>query len=334
MKPLTTTSIASRFLFALLESAGKPADDVLTSAGLSREELNGSESAMPLEAFRELWARAAIIKPDIGVTLVEQFPAGQMHILAHLASRSATVGAALEDVCRYAKVTSVADELTLVRDVNSVRFSYKCRADEIRNPWMAEHYLSMTVLFLTRATGCTPPIRAVEFAHTAKTVPEAYRNRFSVDPHFDAGRNAIEFDAEFLSCPMLTHDDYLHSILERVAQSHQVSVPDSLIDTVRAEIAKSFLKGKTPGIDLVATSCLLSTRALRDRLAQVKTSFRLQLDEVRRDLAKEHLARGLSVTETSYLLGFSEPAALQHACKRWFKKSGGELRPKKKINTS
>jgi len=326
LKSETTTSIASRFLVAMLDAAGKPVDDVLARVGLSRDQLSGPELAMPLEAFRELWARVAVIRPDIGITLVEQFPEGQMHILAHLALRSATVGAALDNVCRYAGVTSKADQLMLERNGGVVRFSYECRADAIRNPWMAEHYLSMTVVFMTRATGRMPPIKNVEFATAAQAPIEVYQSRFGVAPRFDTGRNAIEFDAEFLSWPLLTHDDYLYAILERVAKMHQVAVPASLLDKVRADIARSFVKGKTPVIDAIAAACRLSPRALRDRLAQEQTTFRSLLDEVRRDLAKEHFSRGLSVTETAYLLGFSEPAALQHACKRWFKKSAGDLR--------
>src|SRR4249920_3332682 len=66
----TTTSIASRFLVDLLDAAGRPVDDVLARAGVAREALAGPESAMPLDAFRELWARAAAVQADIGITLV------------------------------------------------------------------------------------------------------------------------------------------------------------------------------------------------------------------------------------------------------------------------
>jgi len=321
----TTTSIASRFLVDLLDAAGQPVDDVLARAGVAREALAGPESAMPLDAFRELWARAAAVQADIGIALVERFPLGQMHMLAHLALRSATVGAALEDVCRYATVTSGADQLTLERNGNIARFSYACRATDVENPWMAEHYLSMTMVFLARATGRAPPIQAIELAARTQTPVAAYRQRFGVEPRFDTGHNALEFDAQALAWPLLTHDTYLHAVLERVAQAQHVAVPDSLLDSVRGEIAESLLKGKTPAINNVAATCRLGARALRDRLAQLQTTFRQLLDEVRRDLAREHLARGLSVTETAYLLGFSEPAALQHACKRWFKQSAGEF---------
>ncbi|MGH8110080.1 MAG: AraC family transcriptional regulator ligand-binding domain-containing protein [Arenimonas sp.] len=326
MNTWTTTSIASRYLVELLDAAGKPVDDVLADAGLTREVLIGPELAMPLGAFRELWARVASIKPGIGITLVELFPVGQMHMLAHLAMRSPNVAAAVHDVCRYAGVNSSADLLTLEQHGDSARFSYDCLADGPKNPWMAEHYLSMAVVFLARATGKRLPIRAVEFATQAQAPLEVYRQRFGVEPRFETGSNAIEFDLHALTWPLLTHDNYLHGVLERLAKLHNVAAPDSLLDKVRDDIAKSLLKGKAPSIETVAATCRLSPRALRDRLAQLQTTFRRSLDEVRRDLVQEHFARGLSVTETAYLLGFSEPAALQHACKRWFKQSAGEVR--------
>lgn len=325
MKIETTTSIASRYLVDLLDAAGQPVDDVLLEAGIAREALTGPELAMPLDAFRELWARVASIKPDIGITLVELFPVGQMHMLAHLAMRSANVCAAIDDVCRYAGVTSAADRLTLELHADCARFSYICLANGPQNPWMAEHYLSMAVVFLTRATGNVLPIRAVEFATRSQAPLEVYRQRFGIEPRFDTGSNAIEFDARAMAWPLQTHDLYLHGILERVAKLHQAAIPDSLLDSVRDEIAKHILQGRTPAIETVAAACRLSPRALRSRLTQLQTSFRRSLDEVRRDLVQEHLARGLSVTETAYLLGFSEPAALQHACKRWFKKSAGDV---------
>ena len=93
----TTTSITPRFLAAVLEEAGQAAavDAWLAGVGVGREALVDADMAWPLPAFRELWARAAAVQPDIGLALVERFPPGQMHLLAHLAMRSPTVGAAL-----------------------------------------------------------------------------------------------------------------------------------------------------------------------------------------------------------------------------------------------
>jgi AraC-like DNA-binding protein len=322
----STTSIAPRFLVALLDADGIDVADLLGAAGIAREDLAAPDMAMPLDAFRALWARAAATHPDIGLTLVERFPPGQMHVLVHLAMRSATVEGALGDVCRYATVTSPADRLGYERRGEIAQFNYATRAPGPPNPWIAEHYLAMAVLFFANACGRPLPIRAVTFAAPAQAPLAAYVRRFGVEPQFSAPANALEFDADALAWPLRSHDAYLHAILERVAQARRAPAPDSVLDTAQAAIARALLGGATPAIDAIAAACKLTPRALRDRLARVPTNFRKLLDEVRRDLAREHLARGLSVTETAYLLGFSEPAAFQHACRRWFGQSAGDVR--------
>lgn len=321
----TTTSIASRHLVALLDEAGDPADDLLARAGLQRADLAAPECATPLAVFRDLWERAARHHPDIGVTLVDRFPAGQMHVLAHLALRAATVEAALADVCRHAGVTSAADLLSLETRGDDAWFRYDTRPGAPDNPWMAEHYLSMLAAFMAQACGRPLPVRAVEFAGPRQAPEAAYRRRFGVAPHFDAGANRLAFASAALAWPLLTHDAYLHAILARVAQARTPAAPDATLDNVRREIAATLLQGRVPSLDAVAKTCGLGAKALRSRLSQRDATFRQLLDEGRRDLARDHLARGLSITETACLLGFSEPAALQHACRRWFGQSAGEL---------
>lgn len=322
----TTNSITSRFLVALLDEAGQRPDALLAEAGISREALGEPDLAMPLPAFRELWARAAALEPDLGLTMVERFPPGQMHMLAHLALRSATVEAALQDVCRHAGVTSRADVLAYANDAALASFAYSSRAPGDDNPWMVEHYLAMAVHFIGQATGRSLPLRNVSFRAGPQAPRAAYRARFGLDPAFHAASNAIAFDAQALAWPLLTHDAYLHGILERVAQARAGDAPDALLEQVRQHIATRLLHSESPTLESIASACQLSARALRNRLLQRGSSFRQLLDDVRRDLSREHLARGLSVAETAYLLGFSEPAAFQHACRRWFDRSAGELR--------
>ena len=326
-KASTTTSIASRFLVGLLDEARRPPDDLLARAGVERRALASPECAMPLAPFRELWARAAELQPDIGLRLLERFPPGQMHILAHLALRNATVKAAIDDACRFAGLTSANDQLSLEHVGACARLGYATFGTAPSNPWMAEHYLSMIVVFLARSTGQALPIESVEFQAPAQAPIESYEQRFGVRPRFGSTRNAISFDARALDWPLSTSDDYLHAILERVALARGATTQaHSIAAMARSEVARYLLRGETPSMQDVASACGMNARALRERLAQEQASFRRLLDEVRRDLAREPLARGLSVSETCYLLGFSEPAAFQHACKRWFGHAAGELR--------
>ena len=123
----TTSSITTRFLVAMLDDAKIGVDDVLLAAGVTRDALSSPDCRMPLDEFRELWSRAAKIQPDIGMRMVERFPEGQMHVVAHLAMRSANVGEALDAVCRYMSTTSGADVMQMKLADGVVRLSYEYR---------------------------------------------------------------------------------------------------------------------------------------------------------------------------------------------------------------
>ncbi len=329
---LTTSSITSRFLVRILDDANVAVDDVLGSAAVTRDQLSSPDCRIPLASFRELWARAALLQSDIGLLLVDSFPEGQMHVLAHLAMRSATVGEAMEALCRYASVTSQADFMRIEKIPGAVRFIFEHRSNGLPNPWLSEHYFSMILAFLSRAVDRPLPIRRIEFSLPAQASLAAYQNRFGLLPLFDTGTNAIEFEVDVLAWPLLTHDAYMHGILDKVVKaeflidSSPASASNSFLDMARREIAKGFLKGAAPNIESIALAFQSGVRSFRDRLASENTNFRALLDDVRRSLGKEHLSQGFSVSETAYLLGFSEPSAFQHACKRWFGKSAGDLR--------
>ncbi len=74
----------------------------------------------------------------------------------------------------------------------------------------------------------------------------------------------------------------------------------------------------TAGMDAVAAKMGLSRQTLFRRLKAEGTSFEKVLDELRHRMALDYLgARKVSVNETAYLVGFSEPAAFSRAFKRW-----------------
>jgi len=322
----TTSSITSRDLVELLDAADRPVDDVLRAVRLTRAAIAAPDVAVPLTAFAELWRRAAAVTPDIGLTMVDRFGDGRMHVLAHLALRSRTVRAALEDVCRYASIASSADRMTVAVRDGVATFGYSCRVATPANPWIAEHYLAMAVVFFSRSCGRPLPIRHVRFAAPAQAPMAAYVARFGVAPTFEADANELAFDAAALEWPLATHDEYLHAILANVAREREVKDPETTAEQVRTFAAERLLRGQPVTLADIATACGTTPRGLRDRLAREDTAFRTLLDATRRDIARDHLARGLSAKEVAYLLGFSEPAAFQHACLRWFGRAAGRMR--------
>ena len=70
----------------------------------------------------------------------------------------------------------------------------------------------------------------------------------------------------------------------------------------------------------------LSERTFARRLAAEGLSFGEILDQLRRDLAVRYLQENLQASQIAWLLGFQQPSAFSHACRRWTGKSPSEFR--------
>ena len=86
---------------------------------------------------------------------------------------------------------------------------------------------------------------------------------------------------------------------------------------MREYVVQRLAKGAAP-FDDVARHFNMSSKTLERRLGERGASYRDLVDRVRRDLAKHYLAdTDLRLQQIAYLLGYSEPAPLVRAFKRW-----------------
>jgi AraC-like DNA-binding protein len=92
-------------------------------------------------------------------------------------------------------------------------------------------------------------------------------------------------------------------------------------NTLRAKVERtlmSILHTGDAGMDIVADKLGIGRRTLLRRLKEESTTFERVLDDLRRTLALDYLeGKKVSVNETAYLVGFSDPAAFSRAFKRW-----------------
>ena len=80
-------------------------------------------------------------------------------------------------------------------------------------------------------------------------------------------------------------------------------------------------------MDAIACKLGMSRQTLYRGLKAEGVTFEQVLDALRHKLAIHYLGgKKVSVNETAYLVGFSEPAAFSRAFKRWTGKSPSEIR--------
>ncbi|MCS6997631.1 MAG: AraC family transcriptional regulator, partial [Casimicrobiaceae bacterium] len=146
----------------------------------------------------------------------------------------------------------------------------------------------------------------------------------------------IVFDAKYLDLPFCTADSYLRHFLKEQAEELKRRLERDTPASKRVMFAISALiqRGEEVSFERVSEVLEQPPRKLRLQLEAEGRRFRDLVDEVRRNSAMRYVKWGLSIAQMTKMLGFSEPSALQHAFRRWFRATPGAMRAQMKTRDS
>lgn len=108
-----------------------------------------------------------------------------------------------------------------------------------------------------------------------------------------------------------------------LSQSVQQWQSSDLSNWLIQRITEALPDGEPKLVDL-ASQLNISARTLQRRLKQQNIFYKDILDQVRQKLSVSYLQQHYSVTETAYLLGFSDTSSFSRAHRRWFNCSPSE----------
>ncbi len=171
----------------------------------------------------------------------------------------------------------------------------------------------------------------VHVTHKRPDYAAEYERIFGAPVKFEAEWNAARIDTTWLSHPIGVEPRYAFGIFAERADALLKNLENSKTMRGRAEAAlMPVLHTGNADIDTVAAKLGMSRSTLFNRLKDEGTNFTKVLDELRHRMALDYLgAKKVSVNETAYLVGFSEPAAFSRAFKRWTGKSPRAVRNKR-----
>jgi len=144
-----------------------------------------------------------------------------------------------------------------------------------------------------------------------------YRQFYRAPLQFDMDRNAIVFPSHWMNHRIPGADTLLHRHLEREAdQLHKLRQANITSDTRRL-LRTSMMTGNCTISDIAAQLCM-HERTLHRRLREEGTSFQLELDAVRYDVARQLLAgSAMPIARIAETLNYSGVSAFNRAFKRW-----------------
>jgi AraC-like DNA-binding protein len=306
---------------------------LLERSGLTRSDLADHDDRVPLEAHIALLRAAGELCDDPAFALHygEAVNLAEVSVVGLIGYASETMADAFVQLARYSRLIVDLDlgpgeRFRLDRDREGL-WIVDGRPDPNRYPELTEAAFAQMVSG-TRRFGDTPFVQEVRVTHPDPGYRSEYERILGAPVAFGSERNAMRIDPAWVNRRIALEPRYVFGILSRHA--------DALLDRLNAEattrgrverlILPALHKGDS-GMAAAAAALGCSRDTLYRRLKAEGTTFERVLDDLRRRLALDYLAGGkVSVNETAYLVGFSDPAAFSRAFKRWTGRSPREMR--------
>lgn len=308
-------------LIALVEKHGADATPIRRLRGLS--ELTDPDARVPETSVETAWRLATSLTDDaaIGIHLAESLPRGALDLVEYAFRSSASLMSGLERLARYGRVMSDRVSARVEGNGDCMLLFVRDTGRTVLHPGRSEFALAAALKFAREGTGVDLTPVQVCFSHPAPEDTSAHRRYFRTDVRFEAGSTSMLLSAADAVRPLVGADEALSTIvrrrLDKLLHEREARHTGALTARVRHILVEQLgEKPLTP--QLAADALAISGRTLSRRLAEEGTSFRLLLDDVRREFACALLHdRSLSIGDVAFFLQYSEPAAFHRSFRRW-----------------
>lgn len=321
--PLTDCVVVPRFIARSAARSGTEAEAMVRAAGtpgvLGAPDTARSPSAGTFRLWREVLQRTG--RADAGLLTALEYRHGSFDLFDYLLSTAPTLGDGLALAATHVHLVSSSSGFTTEESGDEVTVAYEIlRPDEELRGVVAEFVLAVLVGHLRHDTGRALSPTRVSFAHRAPRRTAGYADCFggaAVD--FGAPADSITLHRGDLALPMATADPVLAAIIQRSAAAFPPPPqgPADPLPGLRAAVLAQLADGR-PSLTGTARRLAVSPRTLQRRLAEAGTTWRAELDSVRRERSAGLRRSGSgSARHAAAQLGFAETRSLRRAMNRW-----------------
>ena len=330
-KPTVAAGYPKAFLdFAV--SRGADRGTLIGRSGIRPEELEEQDNRVALSNYVALLEAGIELcdEPALALLFGEAVRLQNISIVGLIGEAAETTEEARRQLNRYAHLmldedeVRVSEHLELVRDKDRVWLKLTSPL-YINNRLLVESSFARSINGAREMFGSTndfarwPYPKAIHFTHEEPSYRAEYDRVFGVPLVFGSHMNALLMDEEFLSIRLPRANRYVFGVLSAHAEALLKSLEGSKTTRGRVEsLLMPILHTGEASMDVIAGKMGVSRPTLFRRLKAEGVTFEKVLDELRRRLALHYLGgKKVSVNETAYLVGFSDPAAFSRAFKRW-----------------
>lgn len=318
---MTTISSWALLVSKALQARGINSHEIFVQAGLDPRKLDDPNARYPIKGMQTLWSLSAQATNDpcFGLEAVRYWHPTTLHALGYSWLASASLKDALERAVRYVHIVTTALDLTLEQDVKEVCLSLETQSPEVAPvPESIDAGLAL-IVHLCRLSGGEDfaPLR-VTMCRAAPSCVEKFHDYFRAPITFDAVQDTLVFSRLRIERELPTSNTQLAHANDQIITAYLANLNQGDVAMrLKKRLIDMMSSGDVSG-DTVAQAMHLSPRSLQRKLQARGLTYSQVLDDTRRELAAQYIKNsGLSLSEITFLLGFSEPSNFSRAFKRW-----------------
>ena len=306
------------------ERTSRDVDALFTRAGIDRSILDDPYARLDADRYYRLHRAALDLSGDValGLHMAEFASVGSFSLVGHMAAHCRTIREVFDLYRRYYRIVADVSPPHLIEEGERAQIVYEfLRSPDLEcNRLRAEFGLVRLHLIATALVGSTAVIGEAWFEHAAPAYVDEYVRLFGKAVlRFESPCTGFIIERKVLDARIIHHDENVLRVLKAQADQwlEQLESRGGVAGKVRRAIVNGF-----PSIPLetegLAKHLGLSGRTLRRQLAHEGYTFQKVVGQAMGEIACAMLSLpSMTIQETAYRLGFSEPSAFHRAFRRW-----------------
>jgi AraC-like DNA-binding protein len=326
MRELTVAAGAVSALMEFAISRGASRGALAERCRIDPAELRDRDHRVPFSRYVLLMKAGQELcrDPALALHFGESIPTSEISLAHMVGASSETMAEGLALINRYAPLTievgglGTGDRFVFERGGGQVWIIDR-RENPNAFPELTESTFARMASTSRMIPGAPSFLREVHVTHAVPSYRAEYDRIFRVPVVFGSDRNALLADDSWMDWKPPSPSRAVHEVLKAHSEALLEKLERS--KSVRGRV-EELLAPRLPGgeatMDAIAKQLGLSRQSLFRKLRAEGVTFEQVRDDLRHALALRYLnGEALSVKETAFRLGFSEPASFSRAFKRW-----------------
>lgn len=275
----------------------------------------------------EIKASQLINDPAVGLRAAEYLHPSHLGALGHAWMASSSLRTAIERARRFSRMYHEQIELLISDECDAMKVEYRLRHQSALPELLADSQLASLLALCRLNFGKSLRPAFVRMQRSPPSNPKPWHEFFGMEVQFNQSENCLALWNRDANKRLTGSNPMLVSLHEDVIKRQIAELDRSdILNRTLVVIMDQLPSGGVSEVS-VAKDLNLTVRTLRRKLREQGIGFRSLLTNVRKELVRRYIDDpSYSVTEISFLLGYTDTSAFSRAFRRWNGTSPTEAR--------